>query len=321
MFYPVLGWILYLPASYGALLYLYFRNSILDKALGWKDVIFFLPLLVCYGLNIDLLLSSGQEVAAWLKGESTTNSAQRISKYIMFLQAPVFAFITILIIRRYQQQARNTLSAYNPVVFKWFWGAITFNVIIWSLKTIANFTREDLWVFYASDILIVVFIYFVAMVQWRHPKLFTIARLSETANYLKENNDVTLSKGGTTGKGALDIETRTKLFDAVKQQVEEGALYRNGELTLAGLAQSTGISAHHLSEVLNQHEGKNFYQFINEYRVADVCKQLKKDNDQKIMDIAINAGFSSKSTFNAIFKQSTGETPTQYRQNMFIKKS
>ena len=120
MFYPVLGWILYLPASYGALLYLYFRNSILDKALGWKDVIFFLPLLVCYGLNIDLLLSSGQEVAAWLKGESTTNSAQRISKYIMFLQAPVFAFITILIIRRYQQQARNTLSAYNPVVFKWF---------------------------------------------------------------------------------------------------------------------------------------------------------------------------------------------------------
>jgi len=82
------------------------------------------------------------------------------------------------------------------------------------------------------------------------------------------------------------------------------------------LAETVGISTHHLSEVLNQHEGKNFYQFVNEYRINYVCEQLKMDKNIKILDLAMSAGFSSKSTFNAVFKQFTQHTPSQYRQQL-----
>ncbi|MEL7313186.1 MAG: helix-turn-helix domain-containing protein, partial [Pseudomonadota bacterium] len=93
-------------------------------------------------------------------------------------------------------------------------------------------------------------------------------------------------------------------------------LYRNSDLTLSALAEATGLSGHHVSEVLNQHAGKNFYEFINGYRVEYVQNRLRERQDAKVLDIAMEAGFASKSTFNAVFKQSTGQTPTQFRRTL-----
>jgi AraC-like DNA-binding protein len=76
------------------------------------------------------------------------------------------------------------------------------------------------------------------------------------------------------------------------------------------------LSPHHLSEVLNQHAGKNFNHFINAYRVKEVCEKLNSSSSLKVLDIAIQSGFSSKSTFNTIFKKFMGVTPTQYREKI-----
>ncbi len=92
--------------------------------------------------------------------------------------------------------------------------------------------------------------------------------------------------------------------------------YLNNELTLEGLATSVGLSSHHLSEILNQQANKNFYQFVNEYRVNFVCERILNDKNSKILDLAMSAGFSSKSTFNAVFKQFKGVTPSQYRKQL-----
>lgn len=108
----------------------------------------------------------------------------------------------------------------------------------------------------------------------------------------------------------MDPATRAEFFEAVKTQLESERLYLDDKLTLAKLAVATGLSKHHLSEVLNRHAGKNFYKFINNYRVEHVRDRLADGSTQKILDIALEAGFSSKSTFNAIFKQFTGQTPT-----------
>jgi AraC-like DNA-binding protein len=144
------------------------------------------------------------------------------------------------------------------------------------------------------------------------PNLFTIEHLSTESSL----PDKRASNSESEPSGSLAPDTRANLFEAVKQQVEQKFLYRNSDLTLSRLAQETGLGVHHLSEVLNQHEGKNFYQFINTYRVDDVCKRLQEDPSLKVLDIALDAGFSSKSTFNSIFKKITGTTPTQYRKQL-----
>ena len=76
-----------------------------------------------------------------------------------------------------------------------------------------------------------------------------------------------------------------------------------------------------LSRILNQHFGKNFFEFINGYRVEE-AKRLLRDPDQQtasMLDILAAAGFTSKSTFNSIFKKHLGQTPSQYRQEHSVK--
>ena len=311
-----IGWFFFLPASYGALLYLYCRNSVLRRKIELPDLLHFAPVLLCYLLNVDILFMSGAEKLAYIQSEQAFSSRMQLAFFIMFAQAFFYAGLTAVSIQRYQREARHTLSTFDPAIFTWLWVIMSLNFLIWCLKAASNFLDVHASVSIMSDVFIVIFIYSVAMAQWRNPLLFNIDQLSDAHSVTTDPND----QDSSESNGALDAETRSSILETVKRHVEHRALYRDSKLTLSSLAAATDLSTHHLSEVLNQQEGKNFYQFINEYRVEDVCRRLQEDGSQKVLDIAMEAGFSSKSTFNSIFKQFTGATPTQYRNALSLPK-
>ena len=61
---------------------------------------------------------------------------------------------------------------------------------------------------------------------------------------------------------------------------------------------------------------KNFYNFINEFRI-EAAKEILQDPSSKgknILQIAYEVGFNSKSAFNTYFKRLTGKTPSAYRK-------
>ena len=82
------------------------------------------------------------------------------------------------------------------------------------------------------------------------------------------------------------------------------------------LSEKTGLSNSYLSQIINQKDGRNFFDFVNEYRINEVMERMDDpDYDHyTILAIAQDAGFKSKSTFNAFFKKSTGKTPSVYRK-------
>jgi transcriptional regulator GlxA family with amidase domain len=60
----------------------------------------------------------------------------------------------------------------------------------------------------------------------------------------------------------------------------------------------------------------SFNEAINRLRVADVCRRLDaSDGGAEILDIAFAAGFSSKTSFNRVFKSQIGKTPSHYRKS------
>ncbi len=112
-----------------------------------------------------------------------------------------------------------------------------------------------------------------------------------------------------------DAGQLSKVIQKLHSIIEAGKLYRNPELALSDLSASAAISERVISNAINQELGKNFFQFINEYRVEEV-KELLKDpaNDHlKILSLAYDAGFNSKASFNRVFKSYTGLTPKAYK--------
>ena len=67
--------------------------------------------------------------------------------------------------------------------------------------------------------------------------------------------------------------------------------------------------------MINQSFGRNFYDFVNGYRVREVLRLMEDGSraDDKMLTLAFDAGFNSKPTFNAVFKKITGRTPSDYR--------
>ena len=99
--------------------------------------------------------------------------------------------------------------------------------------------------------------------------------------------------------------------------MRESKPYLNQLLTLDNLAAQTFMPARQLSQVINRHFDKNFFEFINGYRIEESKILLAKEENAKItmLEIMAQAGFNSKATFNTFFKKLVGETPTQYRKN------
>ena len=92
--------------------------------------------------------------------------------------------------------------------------------------------------------------------------------------------------------------------------------WKDSDLTLPDLASRLDTTPHKLSEVLNSEIGQTFYDFVNGYRVREVQRRIKAGDTRnlKMLALALDAGFASKSTFNQAFKKHTSQTPSDFRE-------
>lgn len=90
--------------------------------------------------------------------------------------------------------------------------------------------------------------------------------------------------------------------------------WRDPELNLAQCAKHLGTNTSHLSRAINDGLGQNFNELINGLRVDAVkAKLIDPTESRDVLDIAFEAGFSSKASFNRSFKLVVGVTPTTFR--------
>ncbi|MCG2614278.1 helix-turn-helix domain-containing protein [Terrimonas sp. NA20] len=93
-------------------------------------------------------------------------------------------------------------------------------------------------------------------------------------------------------------------------------LYKDPNLKIGDLAQKINITGHQLSQLLNEHLGKNFPTFINEYRINEACKLIATDDRRSFEAIGYEVGFNSKSTFYTSFRKVTGTTPALFKEKL-----
>ncbi|MCB2207849.1 MAG: helix-turn-helix domain-containing protein [Bacteroidetes bacterium] len=123
-----------------------------------------------------------------------------------------------------------------------------------------------------------------------------------------------IKKETSKKKGLLDEAAAAAYKAKLQQLIEAEKPYLNPDLSLRSLADQLGINANQLSWLLNDGFGKNFNEFINQYRVEAFknIARLPDNSHLTILSIAYDCGFNSKTVFNTFFKKETGVTPKQF---------
>ncbi len=99
------------------------------------------------------------------------------------------------------------------------------------------------------------------------------------------------------------------------QKFEESQKFLRKDVNLTHLANTFNTNTRYLSDVINQHKGKNFHNYLNELRIQYITELLYKEpkyREYKVSYLAEVSGFASREVFSVVFKKETGVTPSYF---------
>ncbi|HEY9002767.1 MAG TPA: FtsX-like permease family protein [Mucilaginibacter sp.] len=104
----------------------------------------------------------------------------------------------------------------------------------------------------------------------------------------------------------------------LKKVVKDNRYYEDPELSLSSLAEKLGLTTHELSRIINTTLKKSFADFINEYRIREIIQKMQEPayDQLTLLGIAYDSGFNSKTNFNRVFRQLTGKSPAEYKDQL-----
>lgn len=111
----------------------------------------------------------------------------------------------------------------------------------------------------------------------------------------------------------IEADEAAELLTRCQEIMEKDRLYLQSDLKLEDLAQAAASSSHQLSQLLNDNLGQSFAAFVRGYRVRHAQTRILTDDHLTLEAIGLEAGFGSKSTFYAAFREVTGTTPAKFR--------
>jgi YesN/AraC family two-component response regulator len=111
-----------------------------------------------------------------------------------------------------------------------------------------------------------------------------------------------------------NIEKYLALFNDVKMIVEEKGYFKNVDFTISELSNILKSNNLYISKSIKVNGFSNFNHYLNICRIDNVKKLLYENDISKVtlMYIYTESGFSNQSTFNRVFKQIEGITPSEY---------
>lgn len=151
--------------------------------------------------------------------------------------------------------------------------------------------------------------------------------INQTVIYPKNTNHNTNldfekdSVSTKTDRKLLDDRQKELLSETIFTYLKRQKPYMNPDYSLQMMADDLEISREKLSYLINTGQQKNFYKLINEFRIEEVKERLQNPhfNHFTVLGIGLECGFNSKSSFNRIFKEETGLTPSEFKKRFTLK--
>lgn len=115
-------------------------------------------------------------------------------------------------------------------------------------------------------------------------------------------------------RSALTRDHAEKLATRIEKAMRDGALFLDPSLSLQKLSREVGALPNQVSQTLNQEIGESFFDYVSRCRI-EASKPLILAGEASVLEVALEVGFNSRSTFYKAFKRETGMTPKAFRES------
>ena len=246
--------------------------------------------------------------------------------YLNVFLGPVYLLLSLLKLRGHNRNIDEVYSYHENIDLKWLKYVLVGMAIVWvtvviafSLSTVLPITRWE-WLNHTIYLSVAFSVFFLGYFGLKQQVIYSIADGKKTIDKKPVQSDRNIKEipPRQYEKSGLKPEDAVKHRERLNVYMENEKPYLNGKLSLKEVADALDLSPNHLSEVINGQLNQNFFDFVNSYRVRLVKEKMADPqyNNYSLLGVALECGFNSKSSFNAIFKKATGQTPTEYLRSL-----
>ncbi len=325
--YPyLLGLQIPLPLFHGPFLYFYVAaatNQLPHRPIRWLHAV---PILIAYLIMVPFFrLSNNEKIRVFQNDGEGFESIVLIVFIAIILSGICYTLLSLHLLRRHKRNIVHQFSDTEKINLNWISYLIAGMCVIWALVIFL----DDEFIFGA----VVGYVLFIGYFGIKQVGIFTHktgqavhVTNSQEVYPVHVNSDADLTKDSNGkqpakyARSALSEEDASKIHLQLRSIMKEKSLYQIPELSLSYLSDELGIQPNLLSQVINSKEGKNFYDFINAWRINEFIKMAgdESNNHFTLLALALECGFNSKTSFNRNFKKVTGLSPSTYLKEQKI---
>lgn len=333
-FTKLLIWPDFIVFIYAPLFYLYIHKLLFNTSAPVLKIYHFLPLALQLGLYSYFFIMESREFSLTF---FSPGSVLHVIRFAICSLGLVFSAFYIWkatkLIKHYEQNYQAKLSYgqnlqyLNAVLFiqvtcliAWMVAILTTAAIEMSGRDMADVVSlgfETVWIAFSF------ITFFQGYFAIHEPDIFRIPPLKSATVSLKSTEEVaipvlSLEEAQDASAELIDSFKFAEDKDSIMIYMERYKPYTNPKLTLMDLAHRLKIPPHVLSRIINVGFGKNFFDFVNTYRIEEFKRRVEDPQykNHTLLSIAFDVGFNSKTAFNRSFKKITNQTPSNFYQNV-----
>lgn len=317
--YPALiGFNIPYPFLHGPLLYLYTEALTNPEKFETKKWLlhFILPICLLISHLPILFLPENERVLVYKQDGKGFETLMLIGSILLSISGIIYTIITHILLYKHKKRILHHFSNQEKINLNWLRFLFYGMGIIWA---VIIFGGSDEWIFSIAT----VFVVFIGYFGIKQVGIFTNQNQNIAENetihelILESVAEKSILEKKKYAKSGLNVDSAKDLHQRLLELMQAEKLFIAPELTLTDLATRLEIHPNYLSQVINEIEGVNFYDYINSLRIEEFKRLVSLPENQKytLLALAYDCGFNSKSAFNRFFKKSTDLSPSEYLKN------
>ena len=320
----------------GPFFYFYVRGLVYDDhKLYKKDIIHFIPaILILINISPYLFFSVDQKLmyaAGVIKNPANIFNYKFLflSPTISFISRPIFAISYVILSASliYKKGLNENYKNMQPkLIYRWlisliamalllYFTFLLFSMIGYYTRNIQETQLRSEYILYGTGLGLLLLnfsLLFFPNILYGLPQL-DFAMLKQKKPIIEIDTSIK--------KEVKSFEISDDKLSLLSAKIDAYLLslpYININFTLSVMSADTDIPAHHLSYYLNEHLKINFNTWKNDLRINHVIDLINSGSYETLTLDALSkqSGFGSRSSFINAFKIKTGQTPSEYLQNL-----